>query len=93
MSPTTPLPAFPSDIPTHPLLTIDFELIKERNPQEIDNLWQAATKIGFWYLKNHGADDLVDRMFDLGAETMALPMEEKMKVEQGIKPPAPTPLT
>jgi len=58
-------------------------LIQERNPQEIDKLWDAATKIGFWYLKNHGADDLVDGMFELGAETMALPMEEKMKFEQG----------
>ena len=34
-------------------------------------------------MKNHGADDLVDEMFELGAETMALPMEEKMKFEQG----------
>jgi hypothetical protein len=34
-------------------------------------------------LKNHGADDFVDGMFELGAETMALPMEEKMKFEQG----------
>lgn len=34
-------------------------------------------------LKNHGADDLVDRMFDLGSETMALPLSEKMKFEQG----------
>ena len=34
-------------------------------------------------LKNHGADDLVNAMFDMGAETMALPMEEKMKFEQG----------
>lgn len=42
------LPAFPSDIPTHPLLIIDFELIQLRNPQEIDKLWEAATKLGFW---------------------------------------------
>jgi len=34
-------------------------------------------------LKNHGADDAVDGMFELGAETMALPIEEKMKFEQG----------
>ena len=42
------LPAFPTDIPTHPLLIIDFELIQERNLQEIDKLWEAATKLGFW---------------------------------------------
>lgn len=34
-------------------------------------------------LKNHGADELVDEMFSLGAEVMALPMEEKLKYEQG----------
>ena len=34
-------------------------------------------------LKNHGAEEDVDRMFDMGAETMNLPMEEKMKYDQG----------
>jgi len=34
-------------------------------------------------LKNHGADEDVNNMFDMGAETMNLPMEEKMKYEQG----------
>ena len=34
-------------------------------------------------LKNHGADELVDKMFAMGAETMDLPLEEKLKFEQG----------
>lgn len=34
-------------------------------------------------LKNHGADADADAMFDMGAETMKLSMEEKMKYEQG----------
>ena len=34
-------------------------------------------------LKNHGADAEADAMFDMGAETMQLSMEEKMKFEQG----------
>ena len=34
-------------------------------------------------LKNHGADELVDEMFNMGAETMELPLEEKMQFEQG----------
>ena len=34
-------------------------------------------------LKNHGVDDEVREMFDMGAETMDLPFEEKMKFEQG----------
>lgn len=48
MTPTAILPSFPDDIPTHPLLIIDFKLIQERHPQEIDRLWEAATQIGFW---------------------------------------------
>jgi hypothetical protein len=34
-------------------------------------------------LKNHGADEDVEKMFDMGAETLDLPMEEKMKYERG----------
>lgn len=37
----------------------------------------------FGSLKNHGVDDEVDAMFDMGRETLALPLEEKMKYEQG----------
>ncbi|KAF8974254.1 hypothetical protein BDZ97DRAFT_1899988 [Flammula alnicola] len=81
--PALTFPAFPEDIPTHPLLIIDYELLKSGDTVEIGRLWEAATKLGFWYLKNHGADQLVDDMFALGAETMALPMNEKMKFEQG----------
>lgn len=79
---TTFLP-FPEDVPTHPLLVVDYEQIRAGKEEEIDTLWEAATKLGFWYLKNHGADELVEDMFAMGAETMALPMEEKMKYEQG----------
>lgn len=34
-------------------------------------------------LKNHGVDSEADQMFEMGAETMKLPLEEKMKFEQG----------
>lgn len=34
-------------------------------------------------LKNHGADREVEDMFDWGEETMALPLEEKMKYATG----------
>jgi len=81
--PALSFPPFPDDVPTHPLLVIDFALLKERNPEEIDRLWEAATKLGFWYLKNHGVEEEANRMFDLGTEVMALPLEEKMKFEQG----------
>jgi len=77
------LPPFPDNVPTHPLLVIDYELIKNGDPEEISRLWKAATELGFWYLKNHGVGQEVDEMFNMGAETMALPLSEKMKFEQG----------
>ncbi|KAI0333381.1 Clavaminate synthase-like protein [Cubamyces sp. BRFM 1775] len=79
----TSLPPFPEDVPTHPLLIVDYELIKAGDEQEIDKLWKAATELGFWYLKNHGVDEGVGAMFDMGNETLALPLEEKMQYEQG----------
>ncbi|THH06658.1 hypothetical protein EW145_g3931 [Phellinidium pouzarii] len=76
-------PPFPDDVPTHPLLVVDYELIQAGNAQEIDKLWKAATELGFWYLKNHGVDQEVEEMFEMGAETMDLPMSEKLEYEQG----------
>ncbi|KAI0953971.1 hypothetical protein AcV7_007347 [Taiwanofungus camphoratus] len=76
-------PPFPKDVPTHPLLTVDYELIKAGDADEIDKLWKAATELGFWYLKNHGTDEEADAMFDVGIETLNLPMSEKMKFEEG----------
>ncbi|KAF8997718.1 Clavaminate synthase-like protein [Cyathus striatus] len=76
-------PAFPDDVSTHPLLVIDYKLIEAEDEKEIDRLWEAGTKLGFWYLKNHGVDEEANNMFQMGAETMALPLEEKMKFEQG----------
>ena len=34
-------------------------------------------------MKNHGVDDEVDGMFEMGVETIALPLEEKMQFELG----------
>ncbi|OAX31655.1 Clavaminate synthase-like protein, partial [Rhizopogon vinicolor AM-OR11-026] len=81
--PGTTLPPFPDDVRTHPLLIIDYQLIKAGDKDEENRLWKAATTIGFWYLKNHGTDQEVSDMFEMGAETMALPFEERMKFEQG----------
>lgn len=44
----TILPPFPEDVPTHPLLVVDYELIKSGDEAETDKLWEAATKLGFW---------------------------------------------
>ncbi|KAK0505609.1 hypothetical protein EDD18DRAFT_340388 [Armillaria luteobubalina] len=76
-------PPFPDDVPTHPLLIIDYALLKAGDKEEIDKLWGAARQLGFWYLKNHGAGQEANGMFDMGDETMRLPMEEKLKYEQG----------
>jgi len=81
--PGTALPPFPTDVRTHPLLIIDYELLKASDSTELTRLWDAATSIGFWYLKNHGAEQEVSDMFAMGAETMALPFEEKLRFEQG----------
>ncbi|CCM03873.1 uncharacterized protein FIBRA_06024 [Fibroporia radiculosa] len=79
----TTLPPFPDNVPTHPLLVVDFALLQAGDEDEIAKLWKAATELGFWYLKNHGADLEVQEMFNMGAETMALPLEEKLRFEQG----------
>ncbi|TBU22681.1 Clavaminate synthase-like protein [Dichomitus squalens] len=71
-------PTFPEGVPTHPLLIIDYALLEAGDEGEIDRLWQAATELGFWYLKNHGLDAEVNAMFDLGAQTFALPSEDKV---------------
>ncbi|KAJ7186805.1 hypothetical protein C8R46DRAFT_879585 [Mycena filopes] len=81
--PALQFPEFPSNVPTHPLLVVDYEKLLAKDEAEIAKLWSAATTLGFWYLKNHGADELVEGMFEMAAETMMLPMEEKLKYEQG----------
>ncbi|EIM87631.1 Clavaminate synthase-like protein [Stereum hirsutum FP-91666 SS1] len=83
--PGTTFPPFPDDVATVPLLIIDYELIKTGNVKEIDTLWNAATQIGFWYLKNHGVDEEVNKMFDMGVEMMDLPLEEKIKYDKGAE--------
>ena len=49
--------------------------------------WTSAKLItgrsGLYSLKNHDVDHEVNEMFDMGAETMELPQDEKMKFEQG----------
>jgi hypothetical protein len=48
MSGFTDYPPFPEDVPTHPLLVIDYALIKQRDEAEVNKLWEAATQLGFW---------------------------------------------
>lgn len=46
--PGTTFPVFPDDVPTVPLLIVDYELIKAGDEKELDTLWSAATTVGFW---------------------------------------------
>lgn len=41
-------PPFPDDVPTHPLLIVDYELLKAGDANEIEKFWTAATTLGFW---------------------------------------------
>ncbi|PBK80045.1 Clavaminate synthase-like protein [Armillaria gallica] len=76
-------PPFPDEVPTHPLLIIDYQLLQEGDAGETERLWEAARKLGFWYLKNHGIEEEASRMFNMGQEMMRLPLEEKMKYGSG----------
>ncbi|CAL1694633.1 unnamed protein product [Somion occarium] len=78
----TTAPRFPQNIPTHPLLIVNYALVKSGDRGEVEKLWKAATELGFWYLSNHGIDE-VDDMFDVYADALDLPLEEKMQYEQG----------
>ncbi|KAJ7499645.1 hypothetical protein FB451DRAFT_1162106 [Mycena latifolia] len=81
--PSIHFPEFPADVPSHPLLVVDYSLLVAGDQTEIDKLWGAAQALGFWYLKNHGADELVEGMFQMAADTMLLSMDEKLAFEQG----------
>ena len=44
----TSIPPFPQDVPTHPLLVVDYQLVKAEDVNEVNKLWKAATELGFW---------------------------------------------
>lgn len=44
----TTVPVFPSNVPTHSLIIVDYQLLQAGNNDEIAKLWHAATHLGFW---------------------------------------------
>ncbi|KAL0946444.1 hypothetical protein HGRIS_012667 [Hohenbuehelia grisea] len=44
----TQYPPFPDDVPRHPLFVVDYTLVKAGDEQELNKLWEAATRLGFW---------------------------------------------
>ncbi|KAJ3742334.1 hypothetical protein DFH05DRAFT_1536286 [Lentinula detonsa] len=81
--PVQSLPEWPADVEAHPLLVIDYQLLKAGDKEEIARLWKAGTTLGFWYLKNHGAEQDFVAMWGMGEEVFELLLEEKMGYEQG----------
>ena len=57
-----------------------------------DDIWFLVVSLTVYFpshflmncsLKNNGIDNFVGHMFDAGVEAMALPMKEKLQLEQG----------
>lgn len=46
--PVRELPEWPSNVEAHPLLVIDYQLLKAGDETEINRLWEAGTNLGFW---------------------------------------------
>ena len=44
----TNFPKFPDDVPTHPLVVLDYQLLRAGDKDEVDKLWKAARELGFW---------------------------------------------
>ncbi|GJN87345.1 hypothetical protein Rhopal_000294-T1 [Rhodotorula paludigena] len=74
---------FPEDLECHPLLVVDYAKVAAGDDAEIDVLWNACTTIGFFYLKNHGVEDLTEPMFKMGEDTFSQPLEDLLPFEQG----------
>lgn len=74
---------FPEDLECHPLLVVDYAKVAAGDDAEIDTLWKACTTIGFFYLKNHGVEDLTEPMFKMGEDTFSQPLEDLLPFEQG----------
>lgn len=75
------IPSFPDDVPTANIYTVDFDRLKDGDPEEARKVYEASRGYGFFYLSNTHVD--YDFMFDLANETFKLPLDEKMKYEMG----------
>ncbi|KAJ3506211.1 hypothetical protein NLJ89_g6994 [Agrocybe chaxingu] len=78
-------PPFSEGLPVQDLLVVDYELLKAGDKSQADILWQAATTLGFWYLRNSPSEPFVEPILEMGRETLALSLEEKMKYWQGTQ--------
>lgn len=52
------LPPFPSDVPTAPLLRLSLQKLIDNDTSELNRLWEACCKVGFFYLDlRHAAEE------------------------------------
>ncbi|CAA7262121.1 unnamed protein product [Cyclocybe aegerita] len=78
-------PPFPEGLAVQDLLVVDYELLKAGDKSQANILWEAATTLGFWYLRNSPSEPFVEPVLEMGQETLALSLDEKMKYWQGTQ--------
>ena len=81
------LPPFPSNVPTAPLLRISLSSLHSRDANEVSRFTRACEDLGFFYLDLQNiplGEELLgqaDKLFKVGEELFALPVEEKKKYD------------
>jgi isopenicillin N synthase-like dioxygenase len=72
-----------------PLLTLSFEKLAARDPEETSRLLAASLDTGFFYLDLRNSEDgesilkLADTLFEVAKEIFNIPSEEKDRAELG----------
>jgi isopenicillin N synthase-like dioxygenase len=81
--------SFPDDVPTAPLLTLSFDKLAARDPEETPRLLAASLDTGFFYLDLRNSEDgesileIADKLFNLAKEIFNIPAQEKEQAETG----------
>lgn len=85
------LPAFPSDVPTVPLLRINLKRLLQGDLQEDEKLWRACCDLGFFYLDLRGGNgggiegdgllEAANELFGLAEGVFDLSVEEKTQYD------------
>jgi isopenicillin N synthase-like dioxygenase len=82
-----PLPPFPDNILTAPLVTISLNKLVDNSQDEHARLFEAARSLGFFYLDMHSSPagerllQEANNMFALMEDFFGLPLEEKQKYD------------
>ncbi|RFU30437.1 hypothetical protein B7463_g5924, partial [Scytalidium lignicola] len=86
-----PLPPFPTNVPTAPLVTISLRKLEANDQAEHARLFEVAKAIGFFYLDMRSSptgESLLqeaDLLFALMENFFGLPLEEKQKYDFAAK--------